>query len=350
MVTSSARLSPEERMMSAWGHERSGLRPRILLPVLVPIMVVACGAAAAQAEPYPSGNVVRIVVPTTPGPPPDTIGRIIATHLAESEGWRVVVDNRPGALQTLAMEDVLRKPADGLSIFPMSIGAVAVPSLLPGRGLRLERDFAAVVKIATGYNVLVVNPSVPARTLSELVTLLKAQPDKMAYASAVFGAPGHLLGEMFKLQTGAAFQVVPYPNTQQRAADLLSGRTQFAFYNTPTVLDLIVTGKLRALAVTAPARIAALPDVPTVIEAGYPSLVAEDWVGFVVKSGTPDESIARLNAAVNRTLTTREVRDAFTRLGYDAVGGTPAELRQLIASQVAYWTSVVKGSGITAQP
>ena len=318
---------------------------------LLPFMFIAsalviAGMPASVAETFPASNIIRIIAPTNPGPPPDVIARIIANELSDSEGWKVIVENRPGALQTIAMADVLKKPADGLSIFPMSLGAIATPTLFPDKGLQLETDFAPVVKIATGYTVLVVNPSVPATSISQLVALLKAEPDKFNYSSGPFGTPGHLLGEMFKLQTGARATLVHYPQSQQRITDLLNGTSQLAFYNTTSILELVATGKLRALAVTAPRRIAALKDVPTVAEQGFPSLQVEDWVGFVVKSGTPNDAIARLNAAVNKALTKQKVRDAFASLGYEPAGGTAAELGDLIKSQVTYWGKVVKDSGI----
>jgi tripartite-type tricarboxylate transporter receptor subunit TctC len=151
---------------------------------------------------------------------------------------------------------------------------------------------------------------------------------------------------MFRLEAGLSFTQVQYPQQQQRIPDLLSGQTHFAFYNTPAVVDLVATGKLRALALAGPKRIAALKDVPTVVEAGFPHLVAEDWVGFVVKAGAPDDAIRHLKGAVNQAIARPKVRDAFARLGYDAAGGSPAELGQLIASQVAYWGRIVKDADI----
>ena len=310
------------------------------------LMLAISGAVDSSADPYPAGNIIRIVAPTGPGAPPDAISRVIATEISEARGWRVVVENRPGALQTIAMGDVLKRPADGLSIFPMSVGAMAVPVLLPDKGLQFESDFAPVVGIATGHAVLVVNPSVPATSISELVAALKAEPDKWTYSSGAFGTPAHLLGELFKLRTGVRAPLVPYPQGQQRIADLLSGTTHFAFYNTPAVVDLIAAGRLRALAVTAPKRVAALKGVPTVAEQGFPDLQMADWIGFAVKNGSPNDAIARLNASVNEALGMPKVRDALGRLGYEPTGGTPGELGDLMASQLAYWSKIVKDSGI----
>jgi tripartite-type tricarboxylate transporter receptor subunit TctC len=151
---------------------------------------------------------------------------------------------------------------------------------------------------------------------------------------------------MFKLKAGLSFTQVQYPQQQQRIPDLLNGQTHFAFYNTPAVVDLVTTGRLRALALAGPKRVVALKDVPTVVEAGFPNLVAEDWVGFVVKAGALDDPIRRLNAAVNQAVARPKVREAFAKLGYDAAGGSPGDLKQLISSQVTYWTNVVKEAGI----
>jgi tripartite-type tricarboxylate transporter receptor subunit TctC len=309
-------------------------------------LVVADRMSESRADPFPATNTIRIVAPTGAGAPPDVIGRLIANELSDSDGWRVVVENRPGALQTIAMADVLKQNADGLSIFPLSMGVMATPSLLPDKGIRLETDFMPVVKIAFGHLVLVVHPSVPATSVAELVAVIKAQPDKFNFSSGGFGTPGHLVGEMFKLQTGTRATHVPYPQVQQRISDFLSGISQFSFFNISAVADLIATGRLRALAVTAPKRIAALKDVPTVAEQGFPDLLMEDWIGFAVKSGSPAEAVTRINSSVNKALRTQKVRDAIAGIGYEPAGGTPDEFGAFVASQMTHWTKVVKDSGL----
>lgn len=294
----------------------------------------------------PGNQLVRIVAPTAPGGLPDVVSRIIANDLSSNENWKVIVDNRPGALQSIALAEVLRQEPDGLTVFPLTVGAMATPALLPEKRIRLESDFAPVIKIATGSNVLVVNPSVPAKTISELVTLLKSVPSKLTYSSAPFGSPGHLLGGLFKLQSGTDPLLVPYAQAQQRVADLLNGTTHFAFYNTPAVVELIAAGKLRALAVTGPKRIAALKDVPTVAEQGLPGISFEDWIAFIVKSGAPRATVLQVNAAVNRTLARQGVRDALATLGYETAGGTPEDLQRLIADQAPYWAKFVRDAHI----
>lgn len=252
----------------------------LVLPLL------GCGVLAAAAEIYPS-NVIRIVVPTGPGTPPDVISRVIATELSESEGWRIVVENKPGALQTIGIAEVLKQPADGYTVYSMSVPTAAVPALMPNVGLRPEADFTPIIKISKSYNALVVPASFPAKSVAELIAVLKEQPGKYNFSSAGFGTPAHLIGEMFKLQTGVQATHVPYQQSQQRITDLLNGTNHFDFLATVTVADFIETGRLRALAVTAPDRVAGLKGVPTVVEQGFPELVVEDYVGFAVKSGTP---------------------------------------------------------------
>jgi len=312
------------------------------------LMLVATGAGApstGHAESFPS-NTIRIVVPTPAGTPPDIISRVVAAELAEAERWRMLIENRPGALQTIGMSEVLKQPADGYSIYPMSVPTMVVPSLLPHLGLRPDVDFTPIVKVSRSYNVLVVPPSFPAKSVSELVAILKKQSGRYNFSSAGFGTPAHLAGEMFKLETGVGATHVPYQQAQQRIADLLNGTNHFDFLASVSAGDFIATGRLRGLAVTAPQRVAGIGDVPTVVEQGFPNLVLEDYVGYAVKSGTPNDLVARLNEAINRALKKPKVRDAFATLGATPAGGTPAEFGKLIQTQIAYWSSIVTESGI----
>ena len=312
------------------------------LTLAAAILAPVHGTAAQQ---FPS-KVITIVVPTAPATPPDIISRVIATELSESEGWRVIVENKAGAVLTLGGAEVLKHPADGHTIYAMALPVSAAPAFLPNMPFRLETDFAPVIKISTSFNVLVVNPSVPAKSVSDLVTLIKSQPDKLSFSSGGFGTPAHLIAEMFKLQTETRATHVPYNQFPQAIADLLSGTNQFMFITTLPVVDFINTGKLRALAVTGAKRIAALGNVPTIVEQGFPNLVVEDWVGLAVKSGTPNDVIVRLNGAINKALATPKVREAFARVGAEPAGGTPQAYGDLIKSQVAHWAKVVKDSGM----
>lgn len=314
---------------------------------LIVALTIPAFPAHAQAV-FPTGT-IRFVAPNTGGTPPDIISRIIAKELSESEQWRTIVENRPGGITTIAANDVLTHPADGNSLFSMSVPSVAAPALVPNISYGFESDFEPVIKAAVSYNVLVVNPSVPAASVAELVALLKSQPDKLTFSSGGFGTPAHLIGEQFKLQTGTRAQHVPYAQFPQAIGDLLNGTNAFMFVTMLPVVDLIKTGKLRALAVTGPKRVAALPDVPTIVEAGFPSLVVEDWVGFAVRRGAAKDTVAQLNEAINRALQKPAVREAFAKLGAEPVGGSPGAFGELVKSQVQHWKKVVADAGIKAQ-
>ena len=317
---------------------------RVMMLVTLPLAAIPIMTHAAAAQPFPS-RVITIVVPTAPATPPDIISRVIANELSESEGWRIIVENKAGAVLTLGGTEVLKRPADGYAIYAMALPVSAAPAVLPNMPFQLD-DFAPVVKISTSYNVLVVNPAVPAKSVSELVALLKREQDKYTFSSGGFGTPAHLIGEMFKLETGTRATHVPYNQLSQAIGDLLNGTNHFMFITTLPVVDLIANGNLRALAVTGPKRIAALADVPTVAEQGFPNLTVEDWVGFAVKSGTPNDVIARLNEAINKALSKPKVREAFARVGAEPAGGTPLAYGDLIKSQAGHWASVIKDSGI----
>lgn len=305
-------------------------------------------AQPAVAQSYPSG-MIRIVVGGGAGGPPDIITRIVANELAQSEGWRIVVENKPGAASTLAAAEVLKQPADGYSMFAFTLGTSASSALLSNMAFRPDTDFAPVIKVMTAHHVLVAHPSVPAKSMKELVALLKGQPDKLTFSSGGIGTPAHLTGEQFRLQTGVRVTHVPYRVLPQAIGDLVNGTNQYQFITPLPVLDLIATGKLRAVAVTAPTRMAALKDVPTVVEEGFPELIVADWLGFAVKSGTPDASIDVLNKAINKALAKASVREAFAKIAAEPAGGTPAEFGAHIKSQMAHWSKVVKDSGIKMQ-
>jgi tripartite-type tricarboxylate transporter receptor subunit TctC len=311
------------------------------------LLVMSLGAMAqpAVAQSYPSST-IRIIVGGGAGAPPDIITRIVANELAQSEGWRIVVENKPGAAGTVAAGEVLRQPADGYSILAFTLGASASPALLPNVAFRHDTDFAPVIKVMTAHHVLVANPSVPAKSMKELVALLKSQPDKLTFSSGGMGTPAHLVGEQFRLQTGVRVTHVPYRALPQAIGDLINGTNHYQFITPLPVLDLIASGKLRALAVTAPTRMAALKDVPTVVEEGFPELVIADWIGFVVKSGTPDAIIATLNEVTNKALAKASVREAFAKIAAEPAGGTPGEFGAQIKSQMAHWSKVINDAGI----
>jgi tripartite-type tricarboxylate transporter receptor subunit TctC len=317
-----------------------------LTRLAIQLALVSLGPSEqAVAQSYPSG-MIRFVTGAGVGSPPDIIARIVANELGQSEGWQIVVEYKPGGLGTIADGEVLKQPADGLTIRIVSMPSTALPALYPNIGFRLDTDFASVIKLSSAHHVLVVNPTVRAKSLPELVALLKSQPDRFNFSSGGFGTPAHLTGELFKLQTGARVAHVPYQSGPHMIADLLNGTNHYQFITPLPVLDLIASGKLRALAVTAPKRMPALKDVPTVVEEGFPELVIQYWDGLAVKRGTPDAIVTRLNEAVNKALAKPAVREAFAKIAAEPAGGSPAELGALIKSQIAHWGKVVKDADI----
>jgi tripartite-type tricarboxylate transporter receptor subunit TctC len=316
------------------------------LVVLGATLAAAIGIpASVLGQQFPAG-LIRVVVPSPVGTPPDVIVRIVANEIGESRGWTLIAENRAGAIQTIGLAEVLKRPADGYTLASIALSSSAAPALMPKIAFRIDRDFTPVVKLASAYHILVVNPSVPAKSLSELVALLKQQPDKLTFSSGGFGTPAHLAGEMFKVKTGVRATHVPYQGLAKAIPDLINGTNQFQFITPLPVLDLIATGKLRALAVTGPARLPALENVPTVVEAGFPDLIIQDWFGIVVKSGTANDVVLRLNEAFNDALAKPRVREAIKKLAAEPAGGTPAEFGQFLGAQVAHWNKVVKDSGI----
>jgi tripartite-type tricarboxylate transporter receptor subunit TctC len=315
---------------------------RRALLAAVPLLALAAPALAQPAPDRP----IRVVVPFAPGTPPDVLSRIVATALGESEGWRMVVENRPGAIGALGAAEVLRQPADGMTLMAATLPMSAAAALMPDQRHDLLRDFVAVARLSRSYNVLVVHPSVPASSTPELVALLRARPDALNFSSPGYGTPAHLIGEMFLLRTGTRATHVPYNAFPQMIADLLTGTNHFMFVTTVPVLEHIATGRLRALAVTAPQRLPSLPAVATTAEQGMPDIVMEDWVGFLARSGTPEPAVARLGAAVSRVLALPAVQEAVRRLGVEPAPMAPDAFGRFVAADVALWGGVVRDRGI----
>lgn len=322
-----------------FGRTRAGMMACLVVGALASSV-----APAAKAQDFPS-KALRIVVGTSPSTPPDIVSRVLATQLSEDEKWSVIVENRPGAAQTLAAGDVAKSPADGYSLFMASLPIAAAPSLV-NMSFDLLKELAPVIKVSRSYNVLVVGSSVQARTLAELVSLGKSQPDKLNFSSGGLGTPAHLVGELFGQQSGVRARHVPYNQFPQAITDLLNGTNHYMFITTLPVMDLIAAGKLKALAVTAPQRLPALKDVPTLAEQGFPNLVVEDWLGLLTRTGTPQAVIDRINAAVSKALTQEKLRMALQKIATEPVGGTAQTMGTLINEQVSHWGKVIKDAGI----
>jgi tripartite-type tricarboxylate transporter receptor subunit TctC len=304
---------------------------------------------AASAEPsvdaYPS-KTIRVLVPGSAGTPPDIIARIVATQMSEDQGWRVIVEDKPGAIGTIGLKDALKEPADGYTVAAVSLPIAAAPALLPEVGIRPDKDFTPVIKLASAYHVFVVTPSFPVRTVGELVALLKSNPDKYTFSSGGFGTPAHLAGEMFMLETGVRARHVPYGQLPRAIADLVNGTNQFQIITPLPVVGLIGSGDLRAIAVAGPARLKVLKDVPTVGEEGFPDLIIQDWFGLLVKRGTSEDIVVRLNAAANKALNNTAVRERIEKMAAEPAGGTSAEFASFLTAQVNHWSDIITRSGI----
>ena len=310
-------------------------------------LALANGGAFAQA--YPS-RPVRIVVPFTPGGSSDVLARAIAQDLGRSLGQAVIIDNVPGAGGSLGAERAAKSPADGYTLLMGHIGTLAVnPWLYPKLGYDPVRSFAPVAWIARVPNVLVVHPSVPANNLKELVALARSRPGQLAYGSGGNGSAAHLTMEYLKVQTGTSFLHIPYRGTAPSVMDLLAGQVQVLFTGAPALLPHVKAGKIRALAVSSPKRLAQLPEVPTVAEsgvAGTRGFEADQWYGLVAPAGTPHDIVALLNGHVNKALASDEVRVRLASEGAEAMPTTPQAFSQLIAAELPRWEKVVKAARI----
>ena len=194
------------------------------------------------------------------------------------------------------------------------------------------------------------NPSTPVRTLPEFIAYLKQSPGKYTFSSGGFGTPAHLLGELFNLETGVRTMHVPYKGNAQAIADIINGTNTYQFITAVAVVEMVNAGQLRALVAMSRQRVPALKDVPTIVEAGYPTLASEDWAGILVRAGTPEPVVARLNAAINKAIKTEKVREAFAKVGTDPGGGSPEEFGTLVNAEVAHWTKVINDAGIKINP
>jgi len=310
----------------------------LLLATLVPL--------ATSAQPYPN-KPVRMVVGFPPGGGTDILARLVAQKLSETWGQQVVVENRPGASATIAANVVAKAPPDGytLSMGQLTPNAIA-PALMADLPYDPTRDFVPIVLVGTSPNVLVVNPSLPAKNLQELVAHAKARPGKVTYASSGPGSLQHIAGELFSNMAGVEIVHVPYKGSGQAIVDLMSGQVDLNFDSMPAVLQQVKAGKLRAIAVTSAKRSSGLPEIPTVAESGYADYDLTTWWGLFAPAGTPPAIVARIHDDTLAVLQNAEVKERFAGVSVDAGGGSAREFADLVARDIAKYRTLVRSLNI----
>jgi tripartite-type tricarboxylate transporter receptor subunit TctC len=303
-----------------------------------------CGAAHAQAT-YPNHK-VRMIVPFAAGGPTDVIGRMVAERLSEVFGQQIYVEDMPGAGGNLGVETAARAAPDGYTIVVVSTGFIINPSMYSKIGYDPIKDFAPISLVAASPNVVTVNPAVPAKTLKELVDLVKANPGKYSYAQPATGSTPHLAGELFKQMFGLDLVMVPFNGAGPAVNSTMGGHTPIAFTALPPTIGDIQNGSLKGIAILAKQRVAALPDLPTNIEQGVPGLESDTLTGILAPAGTPPDIVDKWHAAIVKMAADPDIKKKLDALGFVSVADTPAEFTDRIKSEAARWDKVVKAAGI----
>jgi tripartite-type tricarboxylate transporter receptor subunit TctC len=307
--------------------------------------LLALAASIASAADFPA-RPIRLIVPQAPGSSSDTVARIVATELTRQIGQQVVVDNRPGGALLIGMELVARAVPDGYTIGYAPIGALVIsPNLVPRVPFDVRKDFAPIAQIATNQMLLAAAPASGLRSVREVIDFARANPGRLANGSSGNGTPGHVGLELFKVMTKTQIVHVPYKGGAAAIADLISGQIQLMMEGLNSITPHAKAGRVRPLGVSGAKRSEALPDVPTIAEAGVPGYEATTWNGIVAPAGVPRQVVARLNAEINKALASPALRERFAAIGADPSPTTPGEFGALIARENDKWRDVVKRSG-----
>ncbi|MEK7876328.1 MAG: tripartite tricarboxylate transporter substrate binding protein [Pseudomonadota bacterium] len=319
---------------------------RILLAVLLGLIALS-GTAPASAQAFPA-KPIRLVIPFPPGGGADAIARPLGPKLADSLGQQVVIDNRPGANANIGAEIVAKAAPDGHTLLLANSSLTISASLYRKLPFDPLNDFTAISLVAITPSALVSHPSVPARTVKELVALARARPGKLSYSSGGVGTTMHLGAELLRSMANLSMVHVPYKGGGPAIVDLLGGHVEFAFANPVAVLAYIRAGKLNVLAVTSKKRLAILPDVPTFEESGFPGLISNTFFGVLGPAGMPREVVMRINAAIVAAVAASDVRERLISLGYELEPNTPEQFAVFLREDAAEWARLVKLSGASA--
>ncbi|MGH6725894.1 MAG: Bug family tripartite tricarboxylate transporter substrate binding protein [Pseudolabrys sp.] len=311
--------------------------------------VLVCVASAAFAAGYPD-HPIRLIVPQAAGSATDNAARLLAAVLTQELGQQVVVDDRPGGALTIGLDLVAKSPPDGYTIGMGPIGALAITRhIVKKLPYDIERDFQPIALVTRGHLLLAVSPKLPVYSVKELIAYAKAHPGKLSNASSSIGSPGHVGGELFKYMTGTNIVHVPYRGGSLAMQDLIAGRVDLMFESLQSIAPLAHAGTVRALAVSGTKRSPAFPDLPTIAEAGVPGYAAPTWSGVIAPAGVPRPIVDKLNAAINKALTSDAFKEKFAKTGDEAAGGTPEEFAATIKADSAKWAEVIKRAGVTLQ-
>ena len=314
------------------------------IPIVLASLFAAAATLAQAAETYPS-RPIRMIVPFSAGGTSDTMARILGQKLTESWGQQVVVDMRPGASGAIGSEIAARAPADGHNLLHATLSLFATNPFLYSKLAYSISDFAPISLVAAAPQLLVVHPSVPAKTVQDLLQLAKAKPGALNYGSGGAGVLSNVAGEMFKMMTGANIVHVPYKGTVLALNDLMGGQVQLIFSDIPIALPQAKAGKLRAIAVTSAKRSPLLPELPTVAESGVPGYAVDNWWGILAPRNVPKPIVSKLNAEIVRAHGLPDVKEKYAALGLEARTGTPEEFARYIASEAEKFGKVIKASG-----
>ena len=314
--------------------------------MLLPVAAALAIHAPAHAQTYPSGQ-LRIVVPFPPGGGTDILARILAKKLSESWGQTVITDNRPGANGTIGAAFVAKANPDGHTLLLVPSGFAVNPSIYPKLPFNSERDLAPVSQLASSPLLVVVHPSLPARSIRELIALAKSRPGQINYASSGNGSPPHLATENFKYLAGISMTHIPYKGGGPAVVDLLAGQVSIYFNAILQALPYVKAGRLHALAVTSGKRFPAVPDVPTIAEGGVAGYDMTNWYGLLATGGTAKDIVAKLNAEIVRILNQADMKERLAEDGAIVIGSTPDEFAAFIKKEIATNAQIVRASGMT---
>ena len=312
------------------------------------LLVAPTGGTLAQAQTYPS-KPIRVIVPFPPGGSTDFLARIVGQKLTAAWGQQVIIDNRPGAGGTVGAAEAARAAPDGYTLLMGAVHHEIATSVYAKLPYDFQKDFAPITTVAIVPNVLVVNPSIPANSVKELIAHAKANPGKLNYGSAGMGTAHHLIGEQFNLQAGVEILHVPYKGSSPAVADLIGGQVSLMYDTVSSCLPHIKSGKLRPLGVTTAKRSVALPDVPTIADAALPGFEVTTWFGFVAPAKTPAEIITKLNTEIVKILNMPDVRERLLAAGSEPVGNTPEQMAAQIARETAAFAKIVKQAKLVVE-